>query len=135
MEGINTQFFGVMEIARWITEAFSNSDFKLLINRYTGLETPSRPITFWIIGPKQDIPNTLFMYGHTSTGGSVERVITSINPKGPTTWHVRDLLGAWWELKHEDAASSTAKKMDMLIHGAYTEVALVSADVMLEMIE
>lgn len=43
--------------------------------------------------------------------------------------------GIWFLLKHGDSASNIAKKMESLLNGAYTDIVLVSADVIYELLE
>ena len=134
MEGINTQFFGEFKVALWIKEAFSEGSFETLLNRNVSAIREYECLDFWVIGPKEDTPETLFLYGHPPESGSVCREIESINPVDQTTLLVLCSNGRWFKLEHRSAASSIAKKVDMLINGSYTDVALIHADEIFEMI-
>lgn len=127
---ISEQFFGKTSQSDWVTRPFRKNNLLKLVDR-----SPHRYFLkqahFWVIGPKKN-EQGLFLYAH-SKSGSIESPIHYLNPKDNTTLIVGTSTGDY-ELKYAESASNWAKKLNMLINGSYTDVALISSDVIFNLL-
>jgi hypothetical protein len=137
MRGISSQFWGEMEIAPWIIKALDT--LPSLINRKKPNKLMLKNIresSFWVIGPKDGHDKKLFLYTHNKgeTGSSSGEISSIEIPKGKRCLMVQ-CNGYLYKLPYDKSASLLAKKLDMLIHGAYTDVALIHLNEILERLE
>jgi hypothetical protein len=140
MEDISQQFQGELVIADWIEKAITEENLSIFTNAHKfepeilvkmGLEV--KEVKFWTIGPKEHHGKSLFLYGHLVGGGSIEREITSINPEDGANFVVRVKYGHWYRINLNESIFNYAKKMDMFLSGAYTDVPPLDIRFMLDL--
>ena len=150
MKGIESQFHGEMEIAGWIKKGIKQ--IPKLINKkssYTGgnvlrFSTPKSHVfmdvidlDMWVLGPSPKNSNSLCVWGSLPKGTSVMRIVRSINLSiDENGFHVTTVVqcsdGRAYKLEIDKSAHSIARRLDMLLHGAYTDIPLISVDVFLD---
>lgn len=137
MNGISSQFWGEMKPANWIVKALET--LPSLKNKKYPTEFMLKDIkeaSLWVIGPKEGEGKKLFLYAHIVDQCSVCKEIFSIEVCKNKPWlMVQCKPGYLYKLPYENSASTLAKKLDMLVHGAYTDVALIHLDEILDILE
>jgi hypothetical protein len=134
MKGISSQFYGKIEVAKWVTNSLKI--IPSLINKNVPEKYSEEIIQpeMWVIGPKEKSPKNVFLYGQN--GYSFEKKITSINPQNNSnTLMVECENFYWYKLIPGKAASVIAKTLEMLINGYYTDVALIGSTSIYDIID
>lgn len=136
MKGIESQFHREMEMAGWVKKGIKQ--ISELINKrplHSGMEI--RDLDMWVLGPSPRNANSICVWGSLPKGTSVMRAVRSISlSMDENGFHVTTVVqcsdGRAYKLEIDKSAHSIARRMDMLLHGAYTDIPPISVDVFLD---
>lgn len=149
MQDISKQFYGRLNIAKWITAEYNEDKIKNLINR-VGMTPPFPPeLSMWVLGPRPD-KKGLYLYAHIEASDRTavfSEEVLSLNPSynikllENKIYHLLSHVlvytsdKRWYTLKLHKSAIAVAKRLDMLLHGSYTDVVLLDAYELFDTIE
>lgn len=135
MRPISEQYHSITEMTSWLKRSYKT--LKSLKNKERCPNDSNHynvASDFWTMGPVKDKPGKYYLYFHTGRG-ALEEEIRSINDVPYTPYvMIQASNGVWYKMDINKSAWAWAKRLDLFLNGAHTDIPPLNMSELMDMI-